>query len=245
MRKPLVVGNWKMNGSREQAGELASAVAKLNFRTAEIAICPSFVFLGKVADHLRSSQVALGAQNLCDHPSGAYTGEVSAAMLADVGCRYVIIGHSERRSLYGETDALVVAKTQAALREGLQPIICVGETLEQRRSGQAFEVVSRQLDAVLVDVDPAALSSCCIAYEPVWAIGTGEVATPQQAEDMLAFIRQRLGGIGAQVRLLYGGSVNPGNAGELFKQSNIDGALVGGASLDAAQFAVIGAEADR
>lgn len=245
MRRPLVVGNWKMNGSREQAGGLASAVAKLNFQTAEIAICPSFVFLSDVSEQLRSTQIALGAQNLNNHPSGAYTGEVSATMLTDIGCRYVIVGHSERRSLYGETDAVVVAKTLAALEEGLEPIVCVGETLQQRRAGQAFEVVGAQLDAILTEVEQVDLSKCCFAYEPVWAIGSGEVASPQQAEEMLAFIRQRLGGVGEHVRLLYGGSVNPGNAGELFKQSNIDGALVGGASLDAVQFAAIGAEADR
>lgn len=246
MRKPLVAGNWKMNGTRAEGEALISAL-KSGFGpavTAQVAICPPYVYLAGVGSMLEGSSVALGAQNVSQRNNGAYTGEISAAMLKDVGCEYVILGHSERRALYGEGDALVAEKVVAASRAGLKPILCVGELLEERESGATEQVVARQLDALLSSEEGlAALQCAVIAYEPVWAIGTGRTATPAQAQQVHAFIRQRIAmkdmALAAKIQILYGGSVKGGNAEELFAQVDIDGGLIGGASLNAEEFLTI------
>ncbi|MBL4781522.1 MAG: triose-phosphate isomerase [Porticoccaceae bacterium] len=240
MRRPLVVGNWKMNGTRRSSIELAEAIAK-NFSSSsvECAVCPPTIFLGDLASVFVGSEVCLGAQGVSQFEQGAYTGEVSADMLADFSCAYVLVGHSERRACFGETSSQVAAKFVAAQSKGLTPILCVGETLAERRSDRALEVIAGQLDAVVDAAGLKALSSAVVAYEPVWAIGTGEVASPTQAQEILAFIRARLGENAKAVRLLYGGSVNAENAAQLFGQQDIDGALVGGASLQAEQFLTI------
>jgi len=250
MRQPLVAGNWKMHGSRvENAALVRSLLDQLQPGTGtEVLLCPPFVYLSDVARLLTDSEVALGGQSVCDEPQGAFTGEVSAAMLKDVGCRYVLVGHSERRQLFGEDDALVARKFVAAQSQGLVPVLCVGETLEEREGGQTTEVVARQLDAVLSVSGAAALASAVIAYEPVWAIGTGRTASPEQAQEVHAMIRGRVAArdatIGGSVRILYGGSVKASNARELFAMPDIDGGLVGGASLKADEFAQICAAAD-
>jgi len=250
MRQPLVAGNWKMHGSRvENAALVRSLLDQLQPGTGtEVLLCPPFVYLSDVARLLTDSEVALGGQSVCDEPQGAFTGEVSAAMLKDVGCRYVLVGHSERRQLFGEDDALVARKFVAAQSQGLVPVLCVGETLEEREGGQTTEVVARQLDAVLSVSGAAALANAVIAYEPVWAIGTGRTASPEQAQDVHAMIRGRVAArdatIGGSVRILYGGSVKASNARELFAMPDIDGGLVGGASLKADEFAQICAAAD-
>lgn len=242
MRRPLVVGNWKMNGSRsgsvELAGRIASSFSAGDGRV-ECAVCPPDVFLADVATALGRSGVGLGAQNVSQFERGAYTGDVSASMLADFDCTYVLVGHSERRACFGESSSQVAAKFVAAQSKGLVPILCVGETLAERQTGRAFDVIAEQLDAVLETAGLDALTSAVVAYEPVWAIGTGEVASPAQAQEMLAFIRARLGEEADTLRLLYGGSVNAENATQLFEQRDIDGALVGGASLQAEQFMAI------
>ncbi len=248
MRRPLVAGNWKMNGDMASNAalltELKPAVAGLS--TVDIAVCPSFVHIAPVASELAGTAIAWGGQDLCDEAGpGAFTGEVSASMLLDLGCRYVIVGHSERRALYGEDDALVAKKFVLAHAAGLVPILCVGESLEERESDRTEAVVARQLDAVLEAEGgvEALAAGAVVAYEPVWAIGTGLTATPEQAQSVHAFIRGRLdersGGLGDGVRILYGGSVKPDNAAELFGQGDIDGGLIGGASLQAASFAAI------
>lgn len=256
MRKPLVAGNWKMHGTR--AGN-ASLVAALRDALAndpswptgcEVAIFPTFVHLGEIASSIGSAPLALGAQDLCAEAGpGAFTGEVSAAMLREVGCRYVLVGHSERRSLYGDSDSLVARKFATAQTAGLLPVLCVGESLAERDAGATHEVVGRQLDAVLQASGVAALGAAVVAYEPVWAIGTGRTATPEQAQDVHAFIRARIatldGNIAGSVRLLYGGSVKASNARELFAMPDVDGGLVGGASLIAEEFVAIVAAAAR
>lgn len=242
MRKPLVVGNWKMHGSREMAKTLCAGIRAAGdaYVGVEVAVCPPYVLLPQVADSLRGSGIAWGAQDVSEHSAGAYTGEVSAGMLKDFDTRFVIVGHSERRALYGDTDVLTVGKLRQAATVGLVPILCVGETLEERRAGSTETVVARQLDALLGAADAAQmLSSLVIAYEPVWAIGTGETATPDQAQAVHAFIRARLGATAADTRLLYGGSVKPGNAGELFAMPDIDGGLIGGAALKCEEFVAI------
>ncbi len=246
--RPLVVGNWKMNGTVAFAGALlADLLAGLReasepgtplLRQLEVAVCPPYPYLALARERLVGTAVAVGAQTVCAQGDGAYTGEVSAAMLADLGCAWVIVGHSERRSLFGEDDAQVAAKAASALGAGLGAIVCVGETLAERERGAAESVLARQLavlSALLASADPARL---VIAYEPVWAIGTGRSASPQQAGEMHAFIRARLTAHGASgaVRLLYGGSVKPDNAEALFSVAGIDGGLIGGASLKAADF---------
>ncbi len=243
MRRPLVAGNWKMNGSSETAQDLVAGIRKgvEAGLPADIAICPPFVYLTQVGGLLDGSDIALGGQNASQHESGAYTGEVAPAMLVDVGCEYVILGHSERRSYYGEDDVLVAEKVVAAHAAGLKPILCVGETLEEREADRTEAVVASQLDALLESDDGlAALQNGVIAYEPVWAIGTGKTATPQQAQDVHAFIRQRVAAkdadLGAEIRILYGGSVKGNNAAELFAMADIDGGLIGGASLQAEEF---------
>lgn len=251
MRRPLVAGNWKMHGSRADnaallEGMLASDAAH---SAAECVVCPPFVYLPDVVRAVRESAIQVGAQDVCAEPQGAFTGEVSAAMLRDVGCSHVIVGHSERRALYGEADTLVARKFAAALGRGLVPILCVGEQLAERDAGRTHEVVARQLDAVLDLCGPAALGSAVVAYEPVWAIGTGRNATPDQAQDVHAFIRGRISSrdamIGNSIRILYGGSVKAGNARELFAMPDVDGGLIGGASLKAEEFVAIVAAAGQ
>ena len=250
MRKPLVAGNWKMHGSRAENAQLVRSLLDLlrPDARAEVLLCPPFVYLWETERMLKDSDVSLGAQSLCAEAQGAFTGEVSGAMLRDVGCRYVLVGHSERRQLFGEHDALVARKFVAAQANGLIPVLCVGETLEEREAGRTGEVVSRQLDAVLAVSGIAAFARAVVAYEPVWAIGTGRNATPGQAQDVHASIRARLAAldaiIGGSVRILYGGSVKASNARELFAMADIDGGLVGGASLKAEEFAQICAAAD-
>jgi triosephosphate isomerase len=244
MRQRLVAGNWKMNGSLESARSLVGAVlAGVGGLKGEVAICPPFVYLETVGSLLKGSPVALGAQNVSHEDPGAFTGEVAAPMLRDLGCKYVIVGHSERRALYGETDARVADKYARVLGEGLVPILCVGELLEERDGGQTEAVVARQLDAVLARVGAAGIGAGVIAYEPVWAIGTGRTATPEQAQEVHAFVRGRIAasdpGIAAGIRILYGGSVKGANAAGLFAMADIDGGLIGGASLAADDFLAI------
>ena len=240
----LVVGNWKLNTSHREAVELAAeTVRQTEGASAGVGICPPFVWLDAVAERTKGTHVGLGAQNVAAYGAGAYTGEVSATMLADLGCRYAIVGHSERRAVFGETDADVARRAQRALASGLVPIVCVGETLDERKAGRAQDVVSQQLLGSLDGLAPAASGDIVVAYEPVWAIGTGETASPEQAQDIHAHIRaelrQKLGDLGGDIEILYGGSVKPGNAAELFAQPDVDGGLVGGASLDAEAFAAI------
>ncbi|OOG23335.1 triose-phosphate isomerase [Thioalkalivibrio denitrificans] len=250
MRQPMVAGNWKMNGSREANEALVKEVlgALTSPAKAEIVVCPPYVYLPQVAALVDGSAIGLGAQDVSDQDAGAYTGEVSGSMLRDVGCAYVIVGHSERRSLYAEDDDFTARKFAAARRHGLKPILCVGELLEERESGVTEQVVARQLDAVLDLEGVESLKDAVIAYEPVWAIGTGKTATPEQAQAVHAFIRSRVAerdaGVADGVRILYGGSVKADNAAELFSQPDIDGGLIGGASLKAADFLAICRAAD-
>lgn len=245
MRAKLVAGNWKMHSSLAANQALLSALkARLGAREGVgYAVCAPFPYLHQVATALAGSPIAWGAQNLSEHDVGAYTGEVSGAMLREFGCHYVIVGHSERRALYGETDQQVAAKFMAAQRAGLTPILCAGETLEQRERGETESVVGRQLDAVLNAAGVAALANAAIAYEPVWAIGTGKTATPTQARAVHEFIRALVGKrdkeLAAEVAILYGGSVKPENARELFAIPDVDGGLIGGASLVADDFVAI------
>jgi len=242
----LVMANWKMNGAQEENRVLLEALrdtlgGALGARDVGCVICPPFPYLEQVSALLGGSGIALGAQDCGHAPSGAYTGEVATEMLADCGCRYVLVGHSERRQYHQESDALLAAKLEAAARAGLVPVLCVGETQEQREAGQADAVVAAQLRGALADMPD--LSRLVVAYEPVWAIGTGLTATPGQAQEMHVRVRQTLAeldsGSAQGVQILYGGSVKADNAAELFAQGDIDGALVGGASLDAAAFAAI------
>ena len=249
MRRPLVVGNWKMHGSRPDAAALLAALrAACPAAGVDVAVCPPFLLIPLAEGALQGSPVAWGAQDVARWDGGAYTGEVSAAMLREAGCRYAIVGHSERRQLMGETDAVVLEKFQAARRAGLVPILCVGETLEQRDAGATLAVVGAQLDAVLGAVGAEGWGDAVVAYEPVWAIGTGRSASAAQAQEVHAFLRGRLQAAAealAGTRLLYGGSVKGGNAAELFAQADIDGALVGGASLQADEFLSICSAAVR
>ncbi len=242
-RRPLIAGNWKMNCGAPADLALARAVASgASATSAELVVAPPFTLLAQAASELSGGPVALAAQNVHQEASGAYTGEVSASMLKAAGVQWVIIGHSERRQYFGETDDLVLAKTRAVFAAELKPMVCIGETLEERESGRTLEVVFKQLDAVagaLAEHEGVGV----IAYEPVWAIGTGKVATPEQADEVHAAIRERLaltsGSLANNTRILYGGSVKPGNAVELMSCTNIDGALVGGASLNAEDFLAI------
>ena len=247
MRTPLVVGNWKMHGAIAMARELCADMlaARATYSGVEVGICPPYVLLPLVAGLLEASGLAWGAQDVSEHASGAYTGEVSAAMLREFGAGLAIIGHSERRAMFGDTDALTVLKLRQAGAGGLLPILCVGETLAERKAGHTETVVARQLDALLGQPDAQALlGRLVIAYEPVWAIGTGETATPEQAQAVHAFIRARIGGTAAgALRILYGGSVKPGNAAELFAMPDIDGGLIGGAALKSEDFVAICAAA--
>ncbi len=245
-RRTIIAGNWKMNTRAQGGAELAKGIADAvgENPAVEVAVCPPAVYLSQIADVLAGSAVGLGAQNLYAAGDGAYTGEVNAAMLCDCGCRYVILGHSERRAILGETDAQISEKLAAALAGNLIPIVCVGETLEDREAGNTEKVVETQLRGSLTGLDEARAAGVVIAYEPVWAIGTGKTASPAQAEEVHAFIRKLLGElfseeVAAQIRIQYGGSVKPDNAKELLGQPNIDGALVGGASLKVDDFVAI------
>lgn len=246
MRKLMVAGNWKMHGSQSLSDELTAATSSLGevADQVDVVICPPFPYLGTVVSGCAGSSVSTGAQNLSNQVAdGAYTGEVSGRMLREAGCAHVIVGHSERRSYYGETSQLVAEKAAAALEVGLTPLVCIGETLEERESGNMEAVLSEQLDAVINHLGIQAMANTVIAYEPVWAIGTGVTASPEQAQEVHAFLRQRMAGndatIAAEIRILYGGSVKGNNAKELFACPDVDGGLIGGASLDAEQFSTI------
>lgn len=244
MRRPFIAGNWKMNLDRKGAVALATELREQSEQLAtgvDLAVCPPFVFLESVGKAVAGSRIALGAQDMYFEKSGAFTGEISAAMLADLGCRYVILGHSERRHVLGETDEDVRRKAQAALATALTPIVCVGELLAEREAGQTHDVIARQFNGSLAGLTADQIRQIVIAYEPVWAIGTGKVATPEQAEEVHMDLRNLLQNkynreTAEAVRIQYGGSVKPENARELLAQPNIDGALVGGASLKAGDF---------
>jgi triosephosphate isomerase len=243
MRTPLVVGNWKMHGSLAANAVLLQALRDGLSGRVEVGVCVPYPYLAQAREMLSGGAVAWGAQDVSEHAAGAWTGEVSGSMLADFSCLYVLIGHSERRSHFGDTDAVVGAKFAAALAAGLVPILCVGETLTERETGITGEIIARQLDAVIAVTGTAAFARAVVAYEPVWAIGTGRTATPLQAQEVHALIRQRLSvddpKIGDELRILYGGSVKAGNAKEIFAQPDIDGGLIGGASLVAKDFLAI------
>ncbi|RDH87076.1 MAG: triose-phosphate isomerase [endosymbiont of Escarpia spicata] len=242
MRRPLVAGNWKMNGSIESVRELLEGLkaGAGEVKNAEMAVCPPAVFMPQVQEQLSGSVIAWGGQDLSVEASGAFTGEIAASMLNDFACKYVIVGHSERRTYHGESDELVAKKYAAARAAGLVPILCIGETLEEREQGITEDVCARQLNAVIELEGVEALAGGVVAYEPVWAIGTGKTATPEQAQDVHAFIRGQVAGKSGEVaeglRILYGGSMKPDNAKELIGKPDIDGGLIGGASLKAADF---------
>ena len=245
MRQVLVAGNWKMNGSRESIRSLLDGVkgGMGDVKSAEVAVCAPAIYIPLVEELLTGSEVAWGGEDLSVHASGAYTGEIAASMLNDFHCKYVIIGHSERRTYHDESDELVAEKYEAAMQAGLIPIFCIGETLEQREQGITNDVVARQVDAVINKLGVAALAKGVIAYEPVWAIGTGKTATPEQAQEVHAFIRSRVAAsdasIAEAIQILYGGSMNAANASDLLAQPDIDGGLIGGASLKAEDFLAI------
>ena len=244
MRRKLIAGNWKMHGNlAENEALLSGVLAGMGGVKAGVAVCVPFPYLAQVQAKLTGSAIAWGAQNLSQHAKGAFTGEVSAAMLKDFGCAYVIVGHSERRSLFGESDAVVAEKFAAAQAAGLTPILCVGETLEERESGVTEQVVGRQMDAVIGKCGVNALAKAVVAYEPVWAIGTGKTATPEQAQAVHAFIRGKVRALDAAVAdgliIQYGGSMKANNAAELLSQPDIDGGLIGGAALVAEDFLAI------
>ena len=241
MRRKLIAGNWKMHGSRSMAEALVSEIAAQRPQTADVLVFPPFPYLAELAARHGAGGIGFGAQDVSEHEGqGAYTGEVSAAMLADVGAQWTLVGHSERRHYHRESDELVARKFAAACAAGLTPILCIGETLEERQSGQTEAVLSRQLGAVIAHCGIAPFYTAVIAYEPVWAIGTGQTASPEQAQQAHAFIRSQLeredGMIARLTRLLYGGSVKAANAADLFAQSDVDGGLIGGASLASADF---------
>ena len=242
MRKKLVAGNWKMHGGIEQNRDLLSKIVTgtVGIDKAAYAVCVPYPYLFQAQSLLKGTHISWGAQNISQYDKGAYTGEVSAMMLNDFCCHYVIVGHSERRTLYGEDSHIVSLKFKATLNVGLVPILCVGETLDQREAGLTEQVVGEQLDAVIELVGVDMLADSVLAYEPIWAIGTGKTATPQQAQDVHVFIRNRIAShnakIAAELQILYGGSVKANNATELFAMSDIDGGLIGGASLLADEF---------
>jgi triosephosphate isomerase len=244
MRPKLIVGNWKMNGSRAANAALLDGIAAgLDGAKAAVAVCVPAPYLQQCEDALKGGPIAWGAQDVSAYSGGAYTGEVCAKMLSDFACRYVIVGHSERRAYHGESSELVAKKAQAAMKEGLTPIVCVGETLEQREAGQTFDVVGAQLGAVLELLPADAVDRIVVAYEPVWAIGTGRTATPEMAQEVHAQLRAQLrarnGEAADGVAILYGGSMKPENARELLAQPDIDGGLIGGAALKAQDFLAI------
>jgi len=241
MRQSLVVGNWKMNGTRASAKLLAQGIISgSGDNNAAIAICVPYIYIADVAEVVKGSRLALGAQNVADKPSGAFTGEISAAMLSEFACQYALVGHSERRTYYGDTNESVAARFCQAQEKNIIPILCVGETLEQREQDQTFTVINEQLDAVINVAGISAFANAVIAYEPVWAIGTGKTASDQQAQEVHQYIRQYIAGkdqaIADKLQILYGGSAKPENAKGLFAMPDIDGGLIGGASLDAESF---------
>lgn len=244
-RRYLVAANWKMNGTLDSARSLVSAIKQdlTDEDKAEVAICPPYVYLPELLSLLEGTAIELGAQNVSQRDNGAYTGEVSSAMLKDIGCHYVIVGHSERRTLYNESDELVAEKFITVQQKGMRPILCIGELLEEREANMTEEVIARQLDVVIEMAGVDAFNSAVIAYEPVWAIGTGKTATPEQAQEVHEFIRLRLArhdnNTADAVRILYGGSVKADNAEQLFEMADIDGGLIGGASLVAEDFLTI------
>lgn len=245
MRKFLVAGNWKMNGDTAANSALVAGIiaGQPESDNVELLVCPPFPYLAAIAAQVQGSRLKLGAQNVSEHGKGAFTGEVAPAMLTDIGCSHVIVGHSERRALYGESSAQVAAKFAAALEAGLTPILCVGETIEQREAGETEAVVKEQLDAVLDTAGVAKLGRAVVAYEPVWAIGTGLTATPEQAQDVHRFIRAEVAGrdeaVAESLQILYGGSMKGENAAGLLGMADIDGGLIGGASLKAGDFLAI------
>ncbi len=244
MRQTLVAGNWKLNGSKESIQELLKGIlAGMSEAKSAVAVCAPYIYIPLVEELLNGTDVAYGSESISEHDSGAFTGEIAGSMLNDFSCQYVIVGHSERRSIFGEQDADTANKFAAARKHGITPILCVGELLEERENGTTEEVVARQLDAVIELEGVEALADAVIAYEPVWAIGTGKTASPQQAQDVHAFIRSKIAGLNTEVankvQILYGGSVNGGNADELFAMPDIDGGLIGGASLKAEDFLAI------
>ncbi|MDD3441346.1 MAG: triose-phosphate isomerase [Kiritimatiellae bacterium] len=243
MRKKIVAGNWKMNMTTAEAASLVTALKAdlANFREAEVVVCPPFTALATVSELVQGTHIDLGAQNMHWEKGGAYTGEISAGMLRELYCHYVILGHSERRQYFGETDEIVNRKAKAALASSLHPIVCVGETLEQREAGQVESVITTQVQGSLAGLSAKELLDSVIAYEPVWAIGTGKTASSEQAQEVHALIRKVMAGmhdetVAQSVRIQYGGSVKPGNARELFGMPDIDGGLIGGAALDAKSF---------
>ena len=244
-RQYLVAANWKMNGSLESAKSLVIGIKQglAGSNNAEVAICPPFIYLPEISELLSDTSISLGAQNVSHLENGAYTGEISSVMLTDFACRYVIVGHSERRTLYHENDGRVAEKFIAAQAQGLIPILCVGELLEEREANTTEDVIARQLDVVIDKAGISAFANAVVAYEPVWAIGTGKTATPEQAQEVHEFIRLRLARhdneIANGIRILYGGSVKADNAEQLFKMADIDGGLIGGASLIADDFLTI------
>ncbi|MEO7056836.1 MAG: triose-phosphate isomerase [Caldimonas sp.] len=240
-RRKLVVGNWKMNGSRPGNAALLAAIKAELTGGSDVSVCVPALYLGDTRDALAGSDIRWGGQDCSAHSAGAYTGEISVVMLKEFGCTHVIVGHSERRSMHGETDELVAEKAAIALASGLVPIVCVGEMLNEHEAGDTDAVVTRQLGAVISKLG-AAIEGCVVAYEPVWAIGTGKTASPEQAQTVHARLRALLcsaSTVGDSVRILYGGSVKADNAAELFEQVDIDGGLIGGASLKAAEFVAI------
>ena len=247
MRRKLVAGNWKMHGSRASAKALVDAIAGAPALTCEVAVFPPFPYLAELIAAYAKTPIAFGAQDVSAHAQGAYTGEVAAAMIKDIGARHTLVGHSERRQYHQESNELVAAKFAQAQAAGLVPVLCVGETLAQRDAGQTEAVIAAQLDAVIAHSGVVSLRDAVLAYEPVWAIGTGRTATPAQAQEVHAFIRGKVcnenATISGSLQILYGGSVKPGNAAELFAQADVDGGLIGGASLVAADFLAICAAA--
>ncbi len=245
MRSKLVAGNWKMNGNLASNQALLKSLIPLlaSVTRARCAVCVPYPYLAQTEQILRGQGISWGAQDVCEYEHGAYTGGVSAGMVADFGCRFVIVGHSERRALFGDTDVVVAKKFAAVLKAGLTPILCVGETLAERESGVMEQVIARQMDAVIAQSGVAALGQAVMAYEPVWAIGTGKTATPEQAQEVHAFIRGRIADQDMRVAdglpILYGGSVKGANAAQLFAMADIDGGLIGGAALVADEFAAI------
>ena len=237
MAKPLLAGNWKMHGTAKTAAKLAADLANSSGDYPELIVFPSYVCIPAVVTELLAARnIAIGAQNISHHSEGAYTGEISGKMLSDIGCSHVLVGHSERRTYCSESNELVAEKFAAAKRSGLVPIPCVGETFEQRQRGQELQVINSQLDAVVDAVGLEVVCDAIVAYEPVWAVGTGETATPEQAQQVHSFIRAELGSGGTDTQILYGGSINADNAAALFAQPDLDGGLVGGASLEAEHF---------
>lgn len=245
MRQPMIAGNWKMNGSSASVKELIAGIkaGMASVNKAAVVVCPPALYIPQVMADIKGSKIQCGSQNICDQDKGAFTGELAGSMLKDLGCEFAIIGHSERRSLYGESDELIAKRFAAARRAGIKPIFCIGETLAEREKGITNEVCARQIDAVIALEGVKALADGVLAYEPVWAIGTGKTASPQQAQEVHAFIRGKIAkldkAVAEKLQILYGGSMNAANAAELLAQPDIDGGLIGGASLKAEDFLAI------